>query len=122
MKLTRQKLLWFEQMWEEIEKRATLCTDYIGRVKIPSVHNEHLSSLEVGNGRFRGDTVVKKYIRGEDNYLTFPTDCLYSDEALVRYREEKESGAQRRVQQEQDAKIQEELRLLKKLKEKYPNG
>jgi hypothetical protein len=120
MKLTRKKLIWFGQMWEAIEERATLVTDYVGRVKIPSVHKEHLSSIEVGNEYFRGETVVKRYVRGENNYLTFPTQALYDDEYLVRYRQDKEDVERRRETQYIEEQTQEALRTLHNLEEKYP--
>ena len=119
MKLTRKKLIWFEQMKDAIEERATFALDYIFRVKIPSSTTEHLSSMDVGTPKYPGHTTVYKYIRGENNYLSFPTACLYSDTALVRYREEKEAGEERRVIQEAETKKAEELRILQKLKEKY---
>ena len=120
MRLTRKKLIWFEQMKDAIEERATFAISYIHRAEM-SYHssNEHLSSMEVGNDRYPGKTTVYRYIRGENNYLSIPTECLYSDTALVRYREEKEAGEERRVIQEAEAKRAEELRTLQKLKEKY---
>ena len=121
MKLTRKKLIWFEQMKDAIEERATFCTGYIHRRKIPASFNEKLSTMEVGGTpKYPGVTTVYKYIRGENNYLSFPTECLYSDEALARYRDEKEAGEQRRVIQEAEAKKQEELRMLARMKEKHP--
>ena len=121
MKITRRKLIWFEEMWGLIEKRATFVTDYIGRVQIPSVHDEHLVSTEVSeHPKYPGMTTVKKYVRGSDNFLQFPTELLYSDEALVRYREDKEAGEQRRQVQHREAKEKEQLHQLRLLLEKYP--
>ena len=115
MKLTRKKLIWFEQMLEAIEKRATFVVNFIARGKNPPAHTENFSSMEVG-----GATTVSMYIRGENNYFTFPTDLLYSDEALIRYRDEKEVGEKQRIANQKESEKAREINALKKLAEKYP--
>lgn len=114
-KLTKNKLIFFEHILEAIEERATFCSDYIYQTKTPSVHNEHFDSLEVG-----GITTVKKWLRGEYYYTTFPTECLYNNEALIRYRLSKEEGEHQKVLQEQETQTQNELKMLRRLAEKYP--
>ena len=121
MKITLKKLHWFTEMQEAIEERATFCLDYIHRKKIPSVSNERLSSIEAyGTEKYPAKTVVYKYICGENNYITIPTKLLYDNEALVKYRNEKEAGEKREIVQQKENKEDEELRMLKRLAEKYP--
>ncbi len=114
MKLTENKLIFFERILEAIEKRATFCSDYIYKAKIPSVHNEHLDSLEVG-----GVTTVKKWMRGEYYYTTFPTECLWDDDALIQYRLKKDEKEQHRILQDIEDRRQQELQTLQRLREKY---
>jgi hypothetical protein len=122
MKLTYKKLVWFQAMLEEIEKRGTVCTDYIYHAKYPSNSREELSVMEPGTDRFPGTTTMKKWLRGEYSFTTFPTKCLWDDEALIRYREEKEKGEKRQLLEKAEAQKQRDLQTLKKLQEKYPES
>lgn len=115
MKLTQNKLIFFERILQAIEERATFVTAYLAKVKTTSLSYENFSSMQVG-----GQTSVYRCIRGENNYLSFPTELLYSDEALARYRTEKDESEQRRVLQQKEADKQAELRLLNKLLTKHP--
>jgi len=119
-KLTRKKLLFFEEIFQLIEKRATVCLNYIYRVQNPSVHTEEFESMEVGNERFPGMTTTKRWVRGEYNYLTFPTDCLYDEDALIRYREEREKNEIIKNEAVKAQETQREIQQLKRLVEKYP--
>ncbi len=119
MKITRQKLIWFEQIQEEIEKRMTQIADYIYRAKIPSNRQEEIGSIEVGNERFPGKTTSKKWIRSEYSYTTYPTELLWDDEALIRYRDEQDKFKILQIEQRKHEDARKELNELNRLLEKH---
>lgn len=114
-KLTKNKLQFFEVMKDLIEARATECTDYLARVESPSTSRERLEYMEVG-----GKTCVYKFLRNEKQFIEFPTACLYSDEALQQYREEKEQMDRTRQVEQREYQKQGELTVLRLLAAKYP--
>ncbi len=120
MKLTKRKLIWLEQLQDEIAQRVNHITDYIYRTNGASGCDEEVSSIEIGTQHFPGMTTSKRWIGGEYSYSVYPTETLWSDEALVRFRNEKEQGEVNRTEQQKEAEKEEDRRHLQRIREKHP--